>query len=301
MTRSTILSLGETLWDVFPDGPRLGGAPLNYACGVAELAKSAAKAYLVSAVGDDALGQRAVESLRQHGVDASHVQIDQRETGQVWIDLDSVGAASYRFAENAAWDYLKWGADLQKLAANCDAVCFGTLGQRGECSRSTIQRLVGETPEHALRILDVNLRAPYFDDDVIRESLALANILKLNDDELPILARLCGVEGSPLEIMQQLSKQLKLRYLARTRSARGAILIAGEAISDLPGNPVNLVDTVGAGDAFTAAMTLGILAGRTLDEVNRCAIDTATYVCSQAGATMSFPENLREGTRGEAG
>ncbi len=296
MKRTRIISLGETLWDVFPDGPRLGGAPLNFSCCVAELAQANTQVFLVSAVGDDELGQRAVDAVHTHGVDTSHVQTDQRPTGQVLIELDAAGVASYRFADNAAWDHLLWNADLQRLAADCDAVCFGTLGQRSECSRNSIQRFVAETSVESLRILDVNLRAPFFDDEVIRQSLALANVLKLNDEELPILANLCGATGNDIQIMQQVADQFQLRCVALTRGAKGSVLVTDDAVSELPGAKVDLVDTVGAGDAFTAAMSLGLLAGRQIDEVNRRAIATASYVCSQPGATMIFPDNLKQGT-----
>lgn len=290
-----IVGLGETLWDLFPDGARLGGAPLNFSCSIAELARSDARVYIVSAVGDDELGHQAVASLRRHGVDTTQMQSADRPTGQVLVELDSAGVASYRFAENAAWDHLSWNGSLHQLAAECDAVCFGTLGQRSDHSRSTIQRFVSETSDQALRILDVNLRAPFFNDQVIRQSLVLANVLKLNDEELPLLATLCGVAGSEVAIMRQLADQFQLRCVALTRGAGGAVLVCDDAVSDRPGVEVKVADTVGAGDAFTAAMSLGLLAGRSMDQINDRAIATASYVCSQPGATMRFPENLRHG------
>ncbi len=288
-----IVGLGETLWDVFPDGPRLGGAPLNFSCSAAELAKSDAQVFMVSSVGTDALGLRAIDALAGHGVNTTCMQTDDRQTGQVLVTLDSVGVASYRFAENCAWDHLLWDDRLQELAASCAAVCFGTLGQRSDVSRSTIQQFVRETSENALRIFDVNLRAPFYNDEVISQSLGLANVLKLNDDELPLLADLYDITGSRIEIMQQLAQRFQLRCIALTRGAEGAILMCGSAVSDLRGIEVAVIDTVGAGDAFTAAMTLGLLDGRDIDQINRNAIAVASYVCSRSGATMSFPANLR--------
>lgn len=287
-----IVGLGEILWDVFPDGPRFGGAPSNFSCSAAELAQDSAQVFMVSAVGNDQLGRQAIESLGARGVNTTCVQIDERETGQVLVELDSAGVASYRFAENTAWDHLSWNESLSQLAPSCDVVCFGTLGQRGECSRSTIQRFVRATSDETLRILDVNLRAPFYDDTVIRDSLNLANVLKLNDDELPVLARLFGVAGSDIEIMRQLAQQYQLRYVALTRGAKGAVLLSEHEVSDRPGLHVGVADTVGAGDAFTAAMTLGLLAERSIDDVNKSAIGTAAYVCSQPGATMKFPAQL---------
>ena len=289
---SVVVGLGETLWDVFPDGPRLGGAPLNYSCSVAELAKSDAQVFIASAVGSDELGRRAMDSLARHGVNTTCMQTNDRQTGQVLVELDSAGVASYRFADNCAWDHLVWNSSLQELAAKCDAVCFGTLGQRSECSRATIRRFVNETSDDTLRILDVNLRSPFFDNEVISDSLALASVLKLNDDELTLLADLYGVKGNHIEIMRKLAEQFQLRCIALTRGANGAVLVCGSAVSDLPGIKVKVVDTVGAGDAFTAAMTLGLLDGRDIDEVNRRAIAAASWVCSQPGATVSFPAGL---------
>lgn len=289
-----VVGLGETLWDVFPDGPRLGGAPLNFSCSSAELAQSAAQVFMVSCIGDDELGRQALDSIAAHGVDVHCMQTVDRPTGQVLIELDSERAARYRFAEDSAWDHLAWNDSLRRLAADCSAVCFGTLGQRSERSRNTIETFVKETPEPTLRILDVNLRDPFFNDDVIVQSLALANILKLNDEELPLLARLCGASGSDTEIMRQLAERFQFRCVALTRGADGAILVQGDDVSDLPGIQVDVVDTVGAGDAFTAALTLGLLAGRDIEEVNRHAITVASYVCSRPGATMSFPADLFE-------
>ena len=186
-----------------------------------------------------------------------------------------------RLARDAAWDYLSWSRAHRQLASDCDAVCFGTLGQRSKRSKSTIQRFVAETSSNALRILDVNLRAPFFSDEVIRESLVLANVLKLNDEELPAVARLYDARGSDLEMMRQLAERFQLRCIAVTRGANGAMLVSGEAVSDLPGRRVEVVDTVGAGDAFTAAMTLGLLTGQAIDEVNHKTIEAAALACSQ--------------------
>jgi fructokinase len=288
-----IVGIGEILWDVFPDGPRFGGAPANFACSTAELSRGSARVCMVSAVGDDDLGHAALQSLTSHGVDSRCVQINDRETGQVLVELDPHGVARYRFAENSAWDALRMTDDLRTLATSTDAVCFGTLGQRSQCSRDTIQAFVKAVPSSALRVLDVNLREPFYSDELILASLAMANVLKLNDAELPMVARLCGCSGSTSEMMRQLSEQYHLRCVAVTRGTAGAIVVANNAISDLPGITVDVVDTVGAGDAFTAALILGLLGGQEIHEVNRRAIEVASYVCSQAGATPGFPAHFR--------
>jgi fructokinase len=292
-----IIALGEILWDVFPDGPRFGGAPANFGCSAAELGRDKAIVTMVSAVGDDELGRRALEALANRGVHTTGVQVNGYPTGRVDVELDEHGAASYRFAENCAWDHLSWNHELEQLAQRCDAVCFGTLGQRGRESQETIWALVQATPESALRILDVNIREPFISDELILASLDLANVLKLNDEELPVIGRLCNVSGSDLEIMRQVARRFTLRHVALTRGPDGAVIVSEDSVSELPGVPVKVADTVGAGDAFTASMTLGLLAGQNLDTINRNAIATASFVCSQPGATMSFPDQWRHGER----
>jgi fructokinase len=287
--RHTVVGLGEILWDVFPDGPRFGGAPANFACHAAQLG---AQAFMVSAVGQEELGTKALKALQDKGVETSHVTRSEFPTGIVTVQLDEAGKASYVFASNTAWDHLEWTEELKSLADQTDAVCFGSLGQRSEESRRTIQRFVeAVSPETAIRIFDINLRPPFFSDDVILESLQLANVLKLNDDELPILSAMCGVQGSETEQMQELSRRYGLKLVALTRGERGAVLIQEEEISEHPGVPTKVADTVGAGDAFTAALAMGLLNQEPLDAINQRASRIAAFVCSQPGAT---PEILAE-------
>lgn len=293
MNHQVIVGIGEILWDVFPDGPRFGGAPANFAC---HAAGHGAAAEMVGAVGADDLGRQALEILRQRGVGTGAVQRhDDRPTGTVTVSLDSDGHASYVFAADAAWDALEWSDALADLAGQASAVCFGTLGQRGERSRRTIQRFVSATMPTALRVFDVNLRPPFFDDSVILESLALANILKLNDDELVVLSNLCGLSGSELERAQALADRFALRAVALTRGRKGALLVQGREYHEQAGEAVPVVDTVGAGDAFTATLVVGMLAGHTLEAINRDACRVAGFVCSQPGATPTIPNHLRIG------
>ena len=283
-----IVGLGEILWDVFPDGPRFGGAPANFACHVAALGGTAE---MVSAVGRDDLGEQALAELHQRSVGTHGVHRDeQRPTGIVTVSLDGDGHASYEFAADTAWDALPWSEDLAQLAERTSAVSFGTLGQRSECSRETIRRFVAATPSTAFRIFDVNLRPPFVSDAVILESLALANVLKLNDEELPVLAALCACTGSDVEIMQKLADRFALRAVALTRGAGGAVLLRDGRVSEQPGIETHVVDTVGAGDAYTAVLALGLLQRRRLDAINRGACQVAAFVCSQSGATPQLPD-----------
>jgi fructokinase len=285
-----IIGLGEVLWDVFPDGPRFGGAPANFACSAAGVGGNAVQVSMVSAVGNDDLGRKGLEELRKRRVDISHVSQLDRPTGQVLVQLDAQGQASYRFLEDTAWDNVAWTADLQHLASKADAVCFGTLGQRSVVSRETVRKFVTATPHDCLRILDINLRPPYWDDAVILESLPLANILKLNNDELPVVASLLSLQGSEEELIKLLLRKYSLQLIALTRGSHGSLLLDNNgARSELPGQKIKVVDTVGAGDAFTAALTVGLLRGQPLAEVHAWADRVAAFVCTQPGATPEFP------------
>ena len=293
--RATVIGIGEILWDVFPDGPRFGGAPANFACSVAELARDRIDVYVAGAVGGDDLGQRAIEALRLHGVQTSHVSIVDRSTGQVRVTLDAAGRASYEFAADAAWDNLAWSNGLEQLAARADAVCFSTLGQRSEISRQTIQRFVQATSAACLCVLDINLRPPFWNEEILFQSLQLANVLKLNDAELSILAGMLHWRGEDLELLQRLVDRFSLQLVALTRGAAGATLLSksGEQ-SDLPGQPTIVVDTVGAGDSFTAVLVIGLLSGHPLAKINAWGNRVAAFVSSQPGATPHIPHYLRQ-------
>jgi fructokinase len=292
--RLAVVGLGEILWDVFPDGPRFGGAPANFGCSVAELAGDRCEVHIVSGVGDDELGRQAIAALHGHGVETSAVAVTNRPTGQVLVQLDGAGHATYEFATDTAWDHLAWDPRWEPLAASADAVCFGTLGQRSAGSRDTIRRFVKATPPKCLRVLDVNFRPPFWTAETVLASLRLANVLKLNEGELRQLARLLGLSGTENEVLQQLMARYPLRVAALTRGSAGAILLhcSGE-YSDLPGQPVNVVDSVGAGDSFTAALVVGLLSGLPLGAINAWAARVAAFVCSQPGATPHFPNELR--------
>lgn len=291
-TRPVIVGLGEVLWDVYPDAAHFGGAPANFACHAASLG---AESWMVSSVGADDLGECALEKLRERGVKCDHVDHDARHaTGRVLVTLNAAGQASYEFAADTAWDHLAWSDGLATLAARCDAVCFGTLGQRSPTSRETIRRFVGATPATALHVFDVNLRQRFYDAETIRASLQVASAVKLNDEELPIVGELCGLRAvTPREMLVELATQFDLRLAALTRGPRGSLLIAGAVEDDCPASPTSLVDTVGAGDAFTATLVMGFLKGLPLDVINRHANAVAAYVCSQKGATPVLPVEFR--------
>jgi fructokinase len=249
---------------------------------------------MLSGVGCDDLGERGIAALESHGVDCRHVKRDPRHpTGTVTVSLSPAGDASYVFASGTAWDHLAWEPSLEGLAVRADAVCFGTLGQRSEESRRTIQRFLAAAGQ-AVRVFDVNLRQDFYSPELIRESLALANVLKLNDNELPVVAAACGVSADdPVAAVHELAERHGLRLAALTRGAAGSVLVADGVVSIRPAEARVIVDTVGAGDAFTAAVVMGLLGGRPLEVMHDHAARLAAFVCGHRGATPQIPAELR--------
>ncbi|MCA9063294.1 MAG: carbohydrate kinase, partial [Planctomycetaceae bacterium] len=287
-----IVGLGEVLWDMFPNRARFGGALANYVCSVAGLGGNTVSVAMVTAVGVDPFGDHAVATLEKQGVDIRFIQRSQQPTGQVKVQIDGTGAATYDFAPDVAWDSLMWTEDLEALARRADVVCFGTLAQRSELSRRTILHFLSCVRQTATKVLDVNLRPPHYSLETVLHSLQMADVLKLNEEELPVIATLCRCSGNHLDVLRQLVDRFDLKLVALTRGERGSLLVRGSQISEFPGIPTEVMDTVGAGDAFTAAMTLGMLRNQALSEMNERASQVASYVCSQVGAAPDIPARL---------
>ncbi len=291
--RPVIVGLGEVLWDVFPDAAHFGGAPANFACHAASLG---AEAWVASAVGTDELGDRALAALHEHRVECGALARDPRHpTGTVTVQPARGGQVHYTFAEDTAWDHLAWSTPMAALAERCDVVCFGTLAQRSPASRETIQRFLRATREPAWRVFDVNLRLQFYNAETVHTSLHMASVCKLNDDELPIVARLCGLAVSePRRVMVELAARFSLRLVALTRGAQGSLLWFDGVFDECPATPVDVVDSVGAGDSFTAALISDLWHGAPLPAAHRHASAVAAYVCSQKGATPPLPPHLRQ-------
>lgn len=287
-----MVGLGEALWDLLPNGDHFGGAPANVVLHAAALG---AESWLVSAVGQDARGDAALARLDRAGVRRDTVaRLADHPTGVVRVTLDAAGHPVYDIATESAWDYLPWSVAVQQVAERADAIAFGSLAQRSPTSRATIRRAVATTRGASWRLFDVNLRQRYYDAEVLAESMDVANAVKLNEEELPVVARLCGLaETSPVEQLRALCERFDLRLAALTRGPCGSVLTTPDRVYESPAAPTVVADTVGAGDAFTATLLIGILAGRALDEVSRRANAVAAYVCSQPGATPPIPEDLR--------
>ena len=289
--RYRLLGAGELLWDLLPGNPQMGGAPANFACTTAALGADAA---VISRVGNDPRGSGLLDRLKSLGVSTAWVQTDpDAPTGTVDVDVGERGQPRFRIHEGVAWDRLEPTDVAMSAARNADAVCFGTLAQRAEPSRSTIRALLGAVRPDAFRILDVNLRQHFYSREILEASLTLANVLKINDAELPILGALVGPSDSPRVLIERLADCFELRVIAYTRGEAGSLLWADGRWSDHPGVPTRVVDTVGAGDAFTAAMTLGLLVGWDLNTINQNANAVASEVASHPGATPPLSASLR--------
>jgi len=289
--RFKLAGVGEVLWDLLPGGRQLGGAPANFAYHACALG---AEGHVISRVGRDELGREIISRLQKLGVPVDCIEIDETlPTGTVSVELGPDGQPQFTIHENVAWDALQGEAASLRAAGEADAVCFGTLGQRCEPARSAIRKLVAAAPKNALRIFDVNLRQHFFSTQIIAESLALANVLKVSDVELPKLAEMLNLSGNQRDQIACLAQRHGLLLVALTRGAHGSVLYSEGRFSEHSGIQVNVVDTVGAGDAFTAAMALGMLSGWAIDRINEFANRVAAYVCSCAGATPPLPPELR--------
>ncbi|MBK1833205.1 carbohydrate kinase family protein [Roseibacillus ishigakijimensis] len=286
-----IAGLGETLWDLFPDRKRLGGAPTNFACHCQQLGAAAS---LISCLGEDELGREARTELAALGLDlAALAEHPQAPTGTVGVALDEGGKPSYQIAEAVAWDEIPFSPAAEALASELAAVCFGSLSQRHPVSRQTTGKVLAAMPEEALKILDVNLRAPHYSQEIITPLLEQANVLKLSDEELPVLADYYGLSGDLGGQLQALRERFALQLVAYTRGAEGSILQTAEEEDHAAAVPTTPVDSVGAGDSFTAALCMSLLHGRSLAECNQFANQVAAYVCSQQGACPALPARLR--------
>ena len=286
--RPLVVAIGEVLWDVFEGGARLGGAPANFAVHASAMGLRAA---LVSCVGADDLGRRAVAALSARGVATEWVQMDEdRPTGVAPVTLVN-GQPSYEIVEGVAWDRIGWRGELHDLARRADAICFGTLSQRSAQSRETVQRFVGAASR--LRVLDVNFRQGYHSEAVVLASLELADVVKLSDEEVPLLR---GYAGGPEDVdafLMALVARFGLRCAVLTLGARGCRVFGPEGMAVSEGEPQAVVNAVGAGDAFAAAFAGHLLVGADIQTCADRANAVGAFVVTQDGATPVLPEDFR--------
>jgi fructokinase len=273
----TVVGLGELLWDLLPSGKQLGGAPANFAY---------ISGVVASRVGGDTLGDAAVDRLATLNLEDHCVQRDESHaTGTVGVEIDDHGQPTFTIFENVAWDHLQWTTDWQMLATEADIVCFGSLAQRSADSRSTILRFLKAMREDALRIFDVNLRQNYFSREVLTDSLALANVAKLNDAELPVVLANCGLPvDDELQNARRLRQEFDLDLVCVTRGVNGSLLVSESDSHAHSGFKIAVSDTIGAGDAFTAALAHHFARGVPLAAINNIANRVGSWVASVPGA-----------------
>ena len=291
MEEKIVVGMGEALWDVLPDGKKIGGAPANFAYHVSQFGLPSC---VVSAVGEDALGREIVENFTSKGLNHL-IETVPYPTGTVQVEIDQAGIPQYEIKENVAWDNIPYTALLERLAQRTRAVCFGSLAQRNVVSRNTIDRFLDAMPrtDDSLVVFDVNLRQGFYNEDILRSSMERCNILKINDEELIAVSRMFGYPGIDLQDKCWiLLGKYNLKMLILTCGINGSYVFTPGNVSFQPTPKVEVADTVGAGDSFTASFISGILKGRSVAEAHSCAVRTSAFVCTRPGAMPILPAEL---------
>ena len=291
MKKNLIIGMGEVLWDVLPEGKKLGGAPCNFAYHVSQFGLDSCA---ISAIGDDPLGKEIIKNLDEKEV-KYHIDTVPYPTGTVQVELDANGVPQYDIKENVAWDNIPYTDQLESLAKNTKAICYGSLAQRNVVSRNTINGFLDAIPmeNDPLVVFDINLRQGFYTKEIICNSMERCNILKINDEELVLVSRLFGYPGIDLQDKCWiLLGKYNLKMLILTCGINGSYVFTPGNVSFHPTPTVEVADTVGAGDSFTAAFIASILKGDKVEEAHRKAVEVSAYVCTQNGAMPKLPESL---------
>lgn len=280
MKNNFVIGIGELLWDMLPEGKRCGGAPANV---VYHLTKLGIRSALVSAVGKDPDGDELLDFLNSRGVNTDFVSQNDLRTGIVNVTLTN-GIPQYEICQPAAWDQIIYSDELRSRLSEISAVVFGSLAQRDQNSRKSIQDLLKGLPDSCLKIFDINLRQDFYNAEILRTSLEFCNILKINDEELEVVAKMFQIPGDTQEIVRTLADQYSLRAVILTLGADGSMLFDGNRFTNYPVIPCKIVDTVGCGDSFLAAWTASVLNGEDMDSAMKAGTELSSKVASQAGA-----------------
>ena len=285
-----IVGFGEVLWDLLPEGKQLGGAPANFAYHAGRLGGHSC---VVSAVGKDTLGAEVLNRLEQEDLHYLCKSVDY-PTGTVEVSLDAQGVPNYEIKEGVAWDHIPFTRELANLATETQALCFGSLAQRNEHTRHTLRSFLNFMPKGKgiYKVFDINLRQHFYTREIIEESLDICNILKINDEELEVVRQLLGYGDIPTEALcRKILTDYELEILILTCGTQGSSIFTPTQASHLPTPKVEVADTVGAGDAFTAAFVTALLQGKDIPACHRLAVDISAYVCTQSGAMPEMPQN----------
>ena len=288
-----VVGMGEALWDVLPEGKKIGGAPANFAYHVSQFGLPSC---VVSAVGDDALGKEIIENFTSKGLNQLIAEVPY-PTGTVQVEIDPAGVPQYEIKENVAWDNIPYTAHLEMLAEKTKAVCFGSLAQRNVVSRNTINRFLDAMPQYedTLVVFDVNLRQGFYNKEILCNSMKRCNILKINDEELVTVSRMFGYPGIDLQDKCWiLLGKYNLKMLILTCGINGSYVFTPGNVSFQPTPKVEVADTVGAGDSFTAAFIASILKGKSVQEAHSTAVQTSAFVCTKKGAMPTLPSELTD-------
>lgn len=290
---NVVVGMGEALWDVLPEGKKIGGAPANFAYHVSQFGLTSC---VVSAVGADALGKEIQENLTSKGLNHLIAEVPY-PTGTVQVEIDQAGVPQYEIKENVAWDNIPYTSQLESLAKRTQAVCFGSLAQRNVVSRETINRFLDAMPqtEDSLVVFDVNLRQGFYNKEILCNSMKRCNILKINDEELVTVSRMFGYPGIDLQDKCWiLLGKYNLKMLILTCGINGSYVFTPGNVSFQPTPKVDVADTVGAGDSFTAAFIASILKGKSVAEAHSIAVRTSAFVCTKDGAMPVLPSDLTD-------
>lgn len=289
--KDIVVGMGEALWDVLPEGKKIGGAPANFAYHVSQFGLPSC---VVSAVGEDALGKEIVENFTSKGLNQLIAEVPY-PTGTVQVEIDPAGIPQYEIKENVAWDNIPYTPQLEALASMTKAVCFGSLAQRNIVSRETIDRFLDAMPrtDESLVVFDVNLRQGFYTKEILCNSMKRCNILKINDEELVTVSRMFGYPGIDLQDKCWiLLGKYNLKMLILTCGINGSYVFTPGNVSFQPTPKVEVADTVGAGDSFTAAFIASILRGKSVAEAHSLAVRTSAFVCTKKGAMPILPADL---------
>ncbi|MGM9804186.1 MAG: carbohydrate kinase [Muribaculaceae bacterium] len=285
-----VVGLGEALWDVLPEGAKLGGAPANFAYHAAQFGYPAVA---VSALGRDRLAEQTEQAFDEKGLEYIMPRVDY-PTGVVNVSLDAEGVPSYDIATGVAWDNIPFTGEMLEVAQNAQAVCWGSLAQRSKVSRDTILRFVDGTPADCLRVFDINLRQNFFSREVIEESMRRCNVLKINDEELVTVSRMLQLQGIDVRHKcRHLMALYGMNMVVLTCGVNGSYVFTAGEESFCPTPRVEVADTVGAGDSFTGCFVASLLQGKTMRQAHERAVSVSAYVCTQAGAMPVIPADLK--------